>query len=377
MEYAARGFCGGESGYTVREFIDEWLKHCVRHTVKARTYAAYSETARLHITPILGGLMLRELTGAGLQRFMSGRLTGGNLKTGGALSAASAELIRVVLSLALAAAAERGLLTDNPMGGVKRFRNEGKKAEAFTTDEQRKIEEYITAKGKPEYIGIMLSLYTGLRLGELLALEWADVDFKQGFLSVTKTARYERLSNTPSASPPPFYLRGELNDGSNPATPPVGSERVCRGTYGFITDTPKSRASRRVIPLPKDILPLLKEAKRNAKSKYVIARGDGKRIPTHSYQYGFQALLRKCGVRPRPFHTLRHTFATRALEIGMDAKTVSELLGHSSAAFTLNRYAHSMTEYKARAMNKLGILLYGRQTKSPVYGMNIRGSPTG
>jgi integrase len=86
-------------------------------------------------------------------------------------------------------------------------------------------------------------------------------------------------------------------------------------------------------------------------------------------------LLKKCKIRSRPFHTLRHTFATRALEIGADAKTVSELLGHSSAAFTLNRYAHSLTEYKIKVMNRLGGLLAG-QTKNPVNAMRVRGSPT-
>ena len=153
--------------------------------------------------------------------------------------------------------------------------------------------------------------------------------------------------------------------------------RYCKtgGAYSFTADAPKSEASRRVIPIPQNILSLLKESKRAARSKYVIARSDGRRIPTHSYQYAFQAILKKCGIRPRPFHTLRHTFATRALEIGIDVKTVSELLGHSSAAFTLNRYAHSLTEYKIKSMNKLGGLFIAAAVKTKNLAYKIRGSP--
>lgn len=304
---------------TLKEYINTWLENRVKHTVKMRTYLTYTDTARRHILPALGGIRLTDLTSLTLQAFVADKLTSGNLKTGGALSTASAGLICAVLNLALRSAVETGIISDNSMNKVKYRKEYGSGAQAFTAPEQRRIECYIAAHNKIEYIGILLSLYTGLRLGELLALEFSDIDFKRGILNVTKTAHYRKTG----------------------------------GEYAFCTDTPKSKTSMRVIPLPKEILETLKEHKRKSKSRYVISRFDGRRIPTHSYQYAFQAVLRKCGVRRLPFHALRHTFATRALECGIDVKTVSQILGHSNAAFTLKRYAHSFTEHQIKMMNRL------------------------
>jgi integrase len=344
-------FRGAEDDFmtvTVAEYIDGWLKNNVKHTVKVRTYLTYTDTARLHILPVLGGIPVTELTGAALQQFIADKLTNGNLKTGGALSAASAGLICNVLNLALRAAVGAGIIAANPMTGVKFRKQYGGEAQAFNLSEQRKIEEYITQKSKPEYIGILLSLYTGLRLGELLALEWSDVDFKHGLLTVTKTAHYRKSLC--------HFDRSEA-ERRNP--------NLEKG-YAFHTDTPKSATSRRIIPLPKSITDLLKEIWRRSKSKYIIARFDGRRIPTHSYQYAFQAVLRKCGIRPRPFHSLRHTFATRALECGIDIKTVSQIMGHSNAAFTLKRYAHSLTEHQIKMMNRLSALLFTTRKRVPI-----------
>ncbi len=123
-----------------------------------------------------------------------------------------------------------------------------------------------------------------------------------------------------------------------------------------IIDSPKTVHSRRVIPLPKQILPLLKNLKKQSNCEYIVADGD-KPIFVRSYQRTFELLLKKLGIPHKCFHSLRHTFATRALECGMDVKTLSELLGHKNAIVTLNRYTHSLLEHKADMMNRLGKLL--------------------
>lgn len=103
-------------------------------------------------------------------------------------------------------------------------------------------------------------------------------------------------------------------------------------------------------------MPYLRQIKRRAKSEFVIADGD-KPVFVRSYQRTFELLLKKLKIKRKGFHALRHTFATRALECGMDVKTLSEILGHKNATVTLNRYVHSMLEHKTQMMNRLGKLL--------------------
>ena len=171
--------------------------------------------------------------------------------------------------------------------------------------------------------GILICLYTGLRIGELLALEWTDVDLVKGDLSVTKTCFDGKDKN---------------------------------GVFCRITNAPKTDTSVRVIPIPKQLMPILKNMKKIAKNQYVISDSE-KTLAVRSYQRSFERLLKKLGIPHRGFHSLRHTFATRALEVGVDVKTLSEILGHKNANITLQRYAHSMLEHKRDMMNQIGKLL--------------------
>ena len=166
--------------------------------------------------------------------------------------------------------------------------------------------------------GIVLCLYTGLRIGELIALQWKDIDLQKGVLTVS---------------------------------------RSCHDKNGSIVfDEPKTVTSCRVIPLPKQLLPKLKNIKKNSNSDFVVSMG-GNAVSVRSYQRSFELLLKKLNITHRGFHSLRHTFATRALECGMDVKTLSEILGHKNPTVTLNRYVHSLLEHKAAMMNRLGKLL--------------------
>jgi integrase len=106
--------------------------------------------------------------------------------------------------------------------------------------------------------------------------------------------------------------------------------------------------------LPKGILNILRELKRGAKSKIVVTNSSGMPIENRAYQRSFELILKKLKLPHRGYHSLRHTFATRAIECGVDVKTLSELLGHKNAAVTLNRYTHSLMEHKRQMMNKVG-----------------------
>ena len=126
---------------------------------------------------------------------------------------------------------------------------------------------------------------------------------------------------------------------------------------------PKTQSSIRTIPIPKQLIPYLREIKENSHSTYVVSNGT-KQISNRSYQRSFSLLLKKLSIPHRGFHSLRHTFATRALECGMDVKTLSEILGHKSPTVTLNRYAHSLMDHKKELMNKLGNSLFTKNLQN-------------
>lgn len=123
-----------------------------------------------------------------------------------------------------------------------------------------------------------------------------------------------------------------------------------------ITGTPKTETSKRIIPIPKQLIPHLREIKKRSTSKYVVGNGS-KIITVRSYQRSFELLLQKQKISHHGFHALRHTFATRAIECGMDVKSLAEILGHKNPTITLKRYVHSFMEHKREFMNRLGKLL--------------------
>lgn len=307
---------------TYTAWLSQWLNNYVRPSVKIRTYERYSKICALHIIPTLGNIPLDKITAIDLQSLVTALLTSGNNKNGKSLSANSVNTVISVIKNSLKTARLLGLTSQYVADKIRRPKTMEKQVDCFTLCEQKKIEKYVLNHKKDKLFGIILSLYTGLRIGELLALTWNDIDFQKSMLSVTKTC-YDGTQN---------------------------------GTHTRIIDTPKTPHSRRIIPIPKQLLPLLKSLKKRSKCNYVIADGT-KPVFVRSYQRTFELLLKKLGIVHKGFHSLRHTFATRALECGMDVRTLSELLGHKNPTITLTRYAHSLLDHKINAMNKLGKLL--------------------
>lgn len=305
-----------------KEWLDEWLEHYVKPTVKDKTYNRYFEVSKQHLIPKLGGYNLDELTPITIQKFITELMQTGNLKTGKGLSANSVNGIIIVIRNSLTTAYSIGLMDELVVGKIRRPRCEEKPVECFSVSEQKKIEQAVLSDKRDKMIGIILCLYTGLRLGELLALEWEDIDFSKCELSVSKTCH-------------------------------EGKDEL--GNYLRIIDTPKTANSKRIIPIPKQILPVLKDVKKRSLSRYVIACGK-EGVSVRSYQRSFSLILNKIKIPHHGFHALRHTFATRAIECGMDVKSLSEILGHKSPTITLNRYVHSLMEHKKEYMNRLGKL---------------------
>ena len=307
-----------------KQWLYEWLENYVKISSKARTVERYGQIIKRHPVPKLGEYDLNELTPMILQKYIAELLKCGNINTGRGLASNSVNSIINVIQNSMRTAYNLGYIAANISDKITRPKMAEKQIECFTVPEQRKIEnEILSGKKKDRFLGVIICLYTGLRIGELLALEWSDIDISAGLMTVRKSC----------------------HDGKR-----------ADGTFGRITDTPKTASSERIIPLPKQLCVLLKEAKKKSMCQYVVAV-KGREVPVRNYQRNFSNLLEKLNIPHRGFHSLRHTFATRALECGMDVRTLSEILGHKNPTVTLNRYAHSMFDHKKQMMNVVGKFL--------------------
>ena len=300
------------------DWLIQWLENYIRPSVKVRTYERYRLIVEQHIKDKIGGIELNDLSPLVLQSFITELLQSGNKRTGKGLSANSVNAVISVIQSSLRTAHLLGLTKEYMADKLKRPKLKEKPVECFTLAEQKQIEQAVLNGKKDKLYGIILCLYSGLRIGELIALQWSDIDLVKGILTVSKSC----------------------HDGKD----------------GLIIDEPKTAASRRTIPLPKQLMPLVKMLKKRSDSDFAVS-SHGKPVSVRSYQRSFELLLKKLDIPHRGFHSLRHTFATRAIECGMDVKTLSEILGHKNPTVTLNRYAHSLMEHKQDMMNRLGKLL--------------------
>lgn len=296
-----------------KDWLTKWLAVCVKPTTKERTYEKYERVCRVHLIPMLGNSELDKLTAGVLQSFVA--------EMTAHFSSNTVNVVISVLKNSLKKAVSYGVAEREFTSGISRPRASEMRVECFTQKEQKKIENYISGSKKTKLVGILLCLYTGLRIGELLALTWNDIDFMEGLLSVTKSC----------------------HDGWG------------ENGYQKIIEMPKTSNSMRLIPIPKQLIGVLKKAKREVGGIYVV--GGDNLISVRSYQRTFELLQKKLHIPHKGFHALRHTFATRALECGMDVKTLSEILGHKNPTVTLNRYVHSLMGHKRLMMNRLGKLL--------------------
>lgn len=249
-----------------------------------------------------------------LQRHITILLNSGNVKTKMGLSPSTVNSVVSIMKNSLRVANVMNLIPTDYTSKLSKPKVIEKRVECFTFEEQKKIEHYILLSGKIKLYGIVICLYTGLRIGELLALTFDDIDFHRKVINVTKTC----------------------HDGNR-----------CR-----IIETPKTASSFRVIPMAKPIIELIKTIKKNTNCKYIISDKD-KPILIRSYQRSFELLLKKLRIEHKGFHSLRHTFATRAIECGFDVRSLSEILGHKNIVITITVYNSVNSEYVREATDRL------------------------
>lgn len=299
------------------EFFKYWLYEVIKPTVKPSTFSNYAIIVEKHISPKLGDIKLQKIKLENVQHFVNSLVDDG-------LSVGTVRNIFRVLHAITKKAQEMGRLHVNPCELVKLPEHRKKEAQLLTLKEQKKLES--AALGDKNGFAIMLAIYTGMRLGEICALKWTDVDLDNEVIRVSETIQ-------------------RIKDYS----PDAESKTV------VISGSAKSNQSVRVIPLPSGIVELFKQQKMSNNCKYVFNL-NGHPLEPRTLQYRFKVLLQKAGLENINFHSLRHTFATRCMELSFDVKTLSEILGHSSAKMTLDRYGHSQIEHKKAVMQTLDVL---------------------
>ena len=298
-----------------KQWLKQWLDDFVKPISKERTLIKYNQQIIKHISPFLGEYELDELSPHLLQRFMSYLIMRG-------LATNTVKGIATIIKLSLSRAVLLRLTEFQYSDAIVLPSAREKLVQSFNKREQRIIEDYVLDSKRKNFFGIIISLYTGLRIGELLALQWSDIDFVKARITVNNSCHDEWVD----------------------------------GKYRKVIGATKTANSERTIPLPKQLLPRLRHLKRFSESDYVVSGRGVWGAEVRTYQRMFENLLKKLGIPHKGFHALRHTFATRALEVGMDVKTLSEIMGHCDPTITLRRYAHSMMEHKTEMMNKVGKL---------------------
>lgn len=291
--------------------------------LKRGTKTRYENLINRQINPELGTLRLSDITASTINDFLNNKFINGRLDGSGALSSNYVRSISVVINSALKYAVSEGLI--QPFNTKLNKPNISKsELSILSIEEQKKLEQYIKKELTPTGIGIMISLYTGLRIGEVCALCWNDIDFKSKIIYVRRTI--SRVKST---------------------------KKDCKTE--LILDEPKTVSSKRIVPIPSNLFSLLVNFYNHRTSVYVVSSSDNFVSP-RTYDSRFHRVIRNCNLDDFNYHSLRHTFATRCIESGVDVKSLSEILGHANVSITLNTYVHSSIEMKKNQLEKLTLL---------------------
>ncbi len=293
---------------TVKELFEEWFS-AVRLKVKSSTFSCYHMKVVKHILPVFGELVYDKLTVDGVHNFIKTKLDEG-------LSSKYVGDI-IIIFKSMAKYISRIHCYVNRLENVILPKKEKNDMKLLSKSEQEKLSKFAMNKTDNTKLGILLSYYTGLRIGEVCGLKWEDVDLNKCTLKIRRTVQriYEK-----------------------------GSTRI-------IIDSPKSKSSVRTIPIPNFLIDILKVHK--VSDAVFVLSGTDKLIEPRTMQYRFKSFLKKANLPSVNYHSLRHMFATNCIEIGFDVKTLSDILGHATVETTLNRYVHSSMKQKMACMNLL------------------------
>lgn len=305
------------------DILDNWLRS-KKLSVKESSYGKYRYTVNHYIRPRLGSCNICNLTTATVESYIEELLSCGG-KNGQGLSPKTVQDILTIVKDAVSFGMAQGASLPCKLDRLY-VRQKAIEMRVFTPEEQRKLTTFLLHDVNENKLCILLCLYTGLRIGEVCALRWDCIDLDKKILQVKATV--QRVYN--------------LEPGGGAITKMLYSE-------------PKSKCSIRDIPLPEQILPVIKQFQKGS-SVFILSGGADHCPDPRGLQYWFKKYLSQCGVADANFHALRHTFATRCVENGFELKSLSEILGHTNVNITLNRYVHSSFALKRENMNRMTLL---------------------
>lgn len=296
--------------------LDEWL-YSKRIAVKESTFSRYKNIIEKHIRPELGDVQVADIDTKMLECYAQKLLFEPEIS----LSAKTVTDIITIVKSALSYAKANGYSPIYNIGKIY-IRKQKKDTRVFSDCERKKIVSHMLNDLDLYKLGVLLSLYTGIRIGELCALHWSDVSIVSDTINIKNTI--QRIQNGKDSG---------------------------KRTKIIITE-PKSSSSVRTIPLPKCISGIMKTFESEPEA-FVLTGTKERFCEPRTMQYHFKKYLEACKIEHAGFHSLRHTFATCCIEKGFEIKSLSEILGHSSVNITLNRYVHSSFALKIENMNKL------------------------
>ena len=298
---------------TIREIAAAW-KEYKRPYVKQSTMAAYVLILENHILPTFGED--NSLPEQSVQAFVLHKIESG-------LSTKSVKDILIVLKMVMKFGVKKEWMTYYEWDIKYPPSSENKVLDVLSVTNHRKILNHIQSHFTFMGLGIYISLSTGLRIGEICALKWSDINVTDGILTVNRTI--ERI----------YIIEGEKKHTE------------------LVINTPKTKNSCREIPMNKELLGMLKPLKKVVNDDYYILTNDERPTEPRTYRNSYKRLMEKLDIPKLKYHGLRHSFATRCIEVGCDYKTVSVLLGHSNISTTLNLYVHPNMEQKKRCIDKV------------------------
>ena len=305
----------------VETLINQWQAENM-HGLKSSTIVKYENLLSNYIIPTIGEIPVSTLDYQTMTHFCNELLSNGGISQNGLSPKTVSDVVTLFKRIIKYGIRKKYCIDSSVLDITVKIKQ--KNIRVLSKQEEHCLLSALDPYNNGKDIGILICLFSGIRIGELCALTWDDVSLSNNTISITKTM--QRLRNIDS---------------------PCKKTQIC-------IDVPKSECSIRDIPIAEILLPYIK--KRQESGCYVLTSKRNSFIEPRTMQNYFKKILKTCNVTDANFHSLRHTFATRCVEVGFDIKTLSEILGHSNVSITLNRYVHPSMDLKRENIQKLSDL---------------------